>query len=61
MKKRRQTLTFAESRAVDAEAEIERLAPVRKDTLAQTIDAGLRYAGEAVRRRYWAWVRGAGR
>ncbi len=57
MKKRRQTLTFAESRAVDAEAEIERLAPVRRDTLDRTIDEGLRHAGEAVRRRYWEWVR----
>lgn len=56
MTKRRQTLTFAESRAVDAEAEIERLAPVRKD-LSQSIDEGLRHAGEAVRRRYWEWVR----
>lgn len=58
MKRRqRQTLTFAESRAVDAEAELERLAPVRKD-LDRTIDEGLRHAGEAVRRRYWDWVRG---
>jgi hypothetical protein len=57
VKKRRQTLTFAESRAVDAEAEIERLAPVRKDTLDRTIDEGLRHAGEVVRQRYWEWVR----
>lgn len=54
---RRQTLTFAESRAVDAEAEVVRLAPVRRDTLDRAIDDGLRYAGEAVRQRYWAWVR----
>lgn len=58
---RRQTLTFTEARAVDAEAELERLAPVRRDTLDRSIDEGLRHAGEAVRRRYWAWARGAGR